>query len=322
MTALLTNNKEHTMFTRSTFSTIRKIGSRILAIILVLGFLGAALPAGSALAQGSNCQETYTVKSGDWLVKIAANYDGIIWSDIATANNIKAPSYVIFVGQKLCIPKPGTVGTGGTGGTGGITGSTGTGATISFDVLSGARLEVTVENAQSKSFYFVKVDDTKQASLTWFKIGTLSTGSDRDAEKTFNLPDDLEKATNFNICLKNTATDDLLCNNPSMTKLADKSDDDDDDDDDEFTGTFTVDWEGDDITIETDDFPEDEVFNVRVSELGSGALDFTIVGKLEVDDDPSDTYTYDLDGDLEDADEIRVCLKNTDTDAQKCVDLD
>jgi LysM repeat protein len=311
------------MLNRSTTNAIQKIGSRVFAVLLVLAFLGAAFPTGAAVAQGSNCQETYTVKSGDWLTKIAANYDDIIWSDIATANNIKGPNYVIFVGQKLCIPKPGTTGSGGTGGTGGITGSTGTGATISFDVLSNGKLEVTVENAQSRSFYFVKVDDTKQARLEWFKIGTLGTGSDRDAEGSFNLPDDLEKATSFNICLKNTATDDLLCNNPSMTKLADKSsDDDDDDDDDEFTGTFTVDWEGDDITIETDDFPEDEVFNVRVAELGSGSLDFTVVGKLEVGDDPSDSYTYDLDGDLEDADEIRVCLKNTDTDAQKCVDLD
>jgi hypothetical protein len=289
---------------------------------LILAFLGASFPAGAALAQSSNCQETYTVKSGDWLTKIAANYDDIIWSDIAEANNIEGPSYIIFVGQKLCIPKPGTTGTGGTGGN---TGATGTGAVISFDLLSGDRIEVSVENAQSKSFYFVKLDDTKQSKLEWYKVGTLSTGSDRDAEGTFNLPDDLEKATDFNICLKNTANDDLLCNDSSLTRIdVDKDDDDDDDDDeDEWQGTFTVDRDNDEITIETDDFPEDNTYNVRVADAEDTPLVFTVIGKLNTEDDGSDTYTYDLDDeDLEDADVLRVCLKNTDNDLVRCVDVD
>jgi hypothetical protein len=110
-----------------------------------------------------------------------------------------------------------------------------------------------VDNAQARAFYFVKLDDTKQSRYEWYKVGTLRTDSSRDGEATFTLPDDLARATGFNICLKNTATDDLLCNNSSLTKLADRSDDDDDDDDKDakFRGTFTVSRQSGRITIET-----------------------------------------------------------------------
>lgn len=46
---------------------------------------------------------TYTVKSGDTLAKIAAKYSGVTYQAIATLNGLKAP-YTIFVGQKLRIP--------------------------------------------------------------------------------------------------------------------------------------------------------------------------------------------------------------------------
>lgn len=48
--------------------------------------------------------ETYTVKSGDYLVKIGRKL-GIKWQEIATINNIKSP-YIIKVGQVLKLPIP------------------------------------------------------------------------------------------------------------------------------------------------------------------------------------------------------------------------
>lgn len=49
---------------------------------------------------------TYTVKSGDTLAKIAAQYPQMTYRKIADANGIKAP-YTIYVGQKLTIPVTG-----------------------------------------------------------------------------------------------------------------------------------------------------------------------------------------------------------------------
>jgi LysM repeat protein len=298
---------------------VKKIGSKLLAVILILAFLGASLPAGSVKAEvaADDCQETYTVKSGDWLTKIAANYDGVSWSDIATANNIKGPSYTLFVGQKLCIPKRGSTGTGSTGGT---TGSTGTGARITFEKRSNNRLVVTVTNAQARAFYFVKVDDTKQSRLEWFKLGTLRTNANREGEATFTLPDDLSRATDFNVCLKNTANDDLLCNNASLTRLSGKSSSGSSDSTTRFTGTFKVTRQSGRITIETTSFPRNNFYNVRVAEIKAGMPVFTKIGTLRTGSDTSGTYRYELTSTFDKARTLRVCLKNTETDAVSCVD--
>lgn len=46
----------------------------------------------------------HTVKKGEYLRKIAKQY-GVKWKDIAKANGVKAPLYIIKEGQKLIIPK-------------------------------------------------------------------------------------------------------------------------------------------------------------------------------------------------------------------------
>jgi LysM repeat protein/uncharacterized protein YvpB len=48
---------------------------------------------------------TYTVRSGDYLSKIAREYD-VAWQDIAVLNNLSYP-YLVYAGQKLKIPGAG-----------------------------------------------------------------------------------------------------------------------------------------------------------------------------------------------------------------------
>jgi len=52
----------------------------------------------------SDAHGTYTVKEGDTLAKIAANYEGVSYEDIAKANGIVNVN-MILVGQELTIPK-------------------------------------------------------------------------------------------------------------------------------------------------------------------------------------------------------------------------
>ena len=47
-------------------------------------------------------QFVHTVRAGETLFILALRY-GVVWTDIATANEIEAP-YVIFPGQQLVIP--------------------------------------------------------------------------------------------------------------------------------------------------------------------------------------------------------------------------
>src|SRR6056297_1463393 len=51
----------------------------------------------------SNSHGMYTVKEGDTLAKIASNYEGVSYQDIADANNISNVD-LILVGQELVIP--------------------------------------------------------------------------------------------------------------------------------------------------------------------------------------------------------------------------
>lgn len=53
-----------------------------------------------------SAEETYEVKGGDSLSKIASHYEGVSWQDIFEANKdqIKDPN-MIHPGQKLRIPK-------------------------------------------------------------------------------------------------------------------------------------------------------------------------------------------------------------------------
>lgn len=56
----------------------------------------------SSLSKQQKCI-THTVKKGDTLYKLGVKY-GVDWKEIAKVNNVKAPKYIIKVGQELVIP--------------------------------------------------------------------------------------------------------------------------------------------------------------------------------------------------------------------------
>lgn len=298
------------MFNRFIKTKTLRLSGRLLGGLLVLAVLGAFLPQSSALAAvDAACQDTYTVKSGDYLSKIAALYDGVSWLDIAEANDLKSP-YVLTVGQKLCIPA--RAGSGSSGGSGTSTGGS---SRITVKKSSG-KLTVTVSNLQSKATYFVKLDDADKRAYEWFKVGVLRTGSDKAGDGTYTLPDELKKTTDFNVCLKNTANDDLFCNNAALSRVGE---DDDDDDRSSKKGSFTVTRLSDRIVINTSRFPEDSFYNVKVAKTGKAAPTYYKIGVLRTGDDSSGRYTYELPEQLEDADNLTVCLKNLKTDDVNCV---
>jgi LysM repeat protein len=68
----------------------------------------ASIPAAvsAAPAGTSSGPQTYTVQPGDRLASIASQFN-VSWPDIATANNLTDPN-IVYVGQTLVIPAPGT----------------------------------------------------------------------------------------------------------------------------------------------------------------------------------------------------------------------
>ncbi len=61
-----------------------------------------ALNLGELIKNGLISMNTYTVRAGDMLWKIAQNY-GVKWEDLATANGLKNPN-LIMPGQELLVP--------------------------------------------------------------------------------------------------------------------------------------------------------------------------------------------------------------------------
>jgi LysM repeat protein len=264
----------------------------------------------SAAAQ-SRCQDTYTVQYGDYLIKIAAEYEGINFLDIAMANDLEAP-YTLTFGQKLCIPKK-TASTSTGGSTTSITSS-------NFTLRKqGSKLRVSVEDLQRTETYFVKVDDAGKSGLEWFKVGRLTTDRNREGKGTYSLPDKLAGASALTVCLKNVVTDDVICSNPAMTRYVEE-DEDDEDNTDKATFTATR-LAGGRIMISTSRFPKDSFWLVKVRVWGGDIQNWSEVGMLRTRDDSAADYIYYLPSRLVDEHNLYVCLKNQSTSEAKCVGI-
>lgn len=271
---------------------------------ILLLFSSAPAPA----AAQSRCQDTYTVQYGDYLVKIAAEYEGITFLDIARANDLEAP-YTLTFGQKLCIPEK-TV----SGSTGGTTTSI---TSSNFSLRKqGSKLRVSVEDLQRNEIYFVKVADAGRSSLEWFKVGLLATDGNREGQGTFSLPDKLADATALTVCLKNVVTDDVICSDPGLTRYVEEDEDEDSSEKATFTAARLA---GGRIMISTSRFPKDSFWLVKVRVWGGDIQNWSEVGRLRTRDESAADYIYDLPSRLVDEHNLYVCLKNQVTSEAKCV---
>jgi hypothetical protein len=182
----------------------------------------------------------------------------------------------------------------------------------------GTRLTVTVEDAQKSSTYYVKVDDANKSGYTWSKIGVLETDKYSDGEDTFTLPTTLRKVTDFNVCLKNTQNDDLLCSVSILTVIR-SSEDEDEDEASADAGTFKVTRDGDYVTIKTTAFPTKTAYFVKAAKKTAGSPTWYMLGDLKTKSSSSKSYTYKLPKQLRDVDDLNVCLKNSVTNKLSCV---
>lgn len=292
----------------------RALGLLLAMTIIVASAPPSAMAASFAEATDAACKETYTVKSGDYLLKIADAYD-VDWRDLAEANDLKSP-YVVFVGMKLCIPAKSGSGS-GSGSSGGTT--SGSSGKASFSaVKSQNSLVITTSSFPTKSTYYVKVDDARNNRLEWHKIGTLSTGKESAVKETFKLPDELRNSNSFLVCLKNVYSDAQICNNPNYNRDSTKSGSSDSDAKASWKGTFTADIVGKSIEIETSKFPTNSFFFVRADNASVKALEWHRIGTLRTGKNASVTQSFSLPEQLEKASRITVCLKNIVNDTVAC----
>lgn len=162
----------------------------LLSLLLALSVLAATLPQ-PAVAQSLPCADTYRVKAGDNINRIARKYKLPV-ARLAAANGLTEP-YDLTTGQQLCIPErletnPDIVFT----------------ATIT---ATGVGIDAT--NLRKQVLYYVRVreDDTQKLQ----KIGSVRSDNTGVIDERVQLPKSLQNKQFLTVCLKNAFTDTVLC---------------------------------------------------------------------------------------------------------------
>jgi LysM repeat protein len=187
-------------------SHFTKVFHRGIVLLVLVAMLAVYLPqpALAATPAKTSCSERYTVKLGDTLSSIATAFK-VKLADLIEANNLKEP-YIIYVGQKLCIPKVEKPANSGTSDKSGNTKAVNFSVTYIGDVvtLSGSGF------SKGETFK-VKADNAKVEGTKWYVLGTLKTRSSTSFKVAFTLPKDLKGASMLTVCIKNQVTDVLAC---------------------------------------------------------------------------------------------------------------
>lgn len=178
------------MLNKSAFS---RFFTYTLSALLVLAFVLSAVPQSVQAATDERCEDTYTVKEGEKIWRIAKNH-GMSAFKIAKANGLEFP-YPVTAGMKLCIP---------------YTSESASTVAFSASVDAGDN-EVVLDGSGFKKqrtfFVRVRLNDSSK----WYKLGHTVTDRDGDLDDSFDLPKDLRKAPVVTVCLKDSVSDALSC---------------------------------------------------------------------------------------------------------------
>jgi LysM repeat protein len=195
------------MYENTKKSPTKKFALFGLSILMVMALLAVSLPLQKASAQ-TTCSTYHTVVSGETLSSIATQYNTTV-AAIAEANDLKEP-YVIFVGQRLCIPgsavAPTATGTSGT--------TTPTGPTIKVESLPGFYwVTVGISGFPAKTSYYVRLTNGPTGMNNPIKLGTVRTDKAGAATRTFIVPRSYWETDFARVCVKNPLTDQVYCVN-------------------------------------------------------------------------------------------------------------
>jgi LysM repeat protein len=275
-----------------------------LSILLLAGALllvGAAPAAGvgsaSAEIAAATCASQYQVKSGDTLTKIA-NAHNVTLTELANANSLKYP-YTIYVGETLCIPKPGS----GTSAT--PIPSTNSNFTAT---VSGDKLTINVKNFVKNTIFFVRVRPAA-GNYSYIKIGMLTTNNNGVGKATITLPTNaLIKASQLSVCLKNFDNSKLTCTVSQKGGTTTS------------TGiSFSVTLSGGKLVFSGKGLPANRMYFVRVNPTADRSpAGWDKIGDVRANANGVLSQSLNLPNKYLSANLLHVCLKDVVTDALTC----
>lgn len=178
-------------------STRMKITTLFLSSLLLLAMLATSLPqsalaAPADVAYPTECSDTYTVKPGDTIYKVARIFKVKVW-ELAKANELTKP-YLLTPGTKLCIPEQYTPPSK---------------LKLSIVVKSG-KITITGKNFPDSRKYYVRIRPTGTFNA-WTKLGWTASDSKGNISATFLVPPALKNTLYVTVCLKDSVSNFPYC---------------------------------------------------------------------------------------------------------------
>jgi LysM repeat protein len=273
-------------------------------LFTVLLGLTAASPA-SALAAVDGCVQTHTVVSGEYLTKIATQYN-TSWLTLATLNKLEDAN-LIYPGQVLCISTGGTTTTPPP-----VTGSVRVYAASAVEdkavTLKGKTLDI-------NSSYTVYLSNYKLTTYIDTLVGTAKTDASGNFTQSFTIPKNLFDVALIRVTLVNSRGDKAAhwFTNTTGSVVGGIG---------SAAITVTLDEvkEGDWVKITASNLPANVTFQVFVAKGDStGSI---LVGQVSSSSGGKVTATFDLPSEYEGRTKLEVQLKNDSVNMSVIKDFD
>jgi lipoprotein NlpD len=166
-------------------SNIKRFSILFVAVLMVAGMAASAVRPAQA-ASLLSCHQYHTVQRGEYLVKIARQYD-TTWQELAEINQIRSP-YRIYSGQQLCVEASGSST---------VIPNTGS-TTVSKGTIKGAQVYASkvVEDRYATIRGVYLPADTRfevffskpGARAVYYRVGTALSDEDGELKATFDIP--------------------------------------------------------------------------------------------------------------------------------------
>lgn len=280
---------------------------KVISILVGLFIVFSVLGFGAHNVQAATCTKYHTVKSGEWLAKIARNY-GVSWKYLAEINNLSNPSK-IYPGQKLCISMD----------TSSAPPSGQTGQLPIFFISAVQRdvnVTITTSYFQANAVYQVRMGPYGTQGVNGIKVSQWNSGSGGTQSPVFNIPDQLKGSSKIAIRLealsgaKNYAYNWFYNNTTSGGSSG--------------TGgaapipgysgipTFSISAvvRNSSVTITTKNFPPNLAFDVLMGPMGSRGINGVKVGTLNSATGGSITASYSIPAQFSGSYQIAIRTQN------------
>lgn len=279
---------------------LKKLSLALVAFATLFGMFAATIAPASA-ATIPNCTQWHVVQSGDYLSKIAVQYNTTV-SKLIEINALDNPN-LIYVGQSLCV----SVSSNGSGTPAPTLPNTSSGIRI-YATSVKEDLSVTLQGKAltANTAYTIYLSNYKLSQGTNYLLATVTTTNDGSFAGTYTLPSKLKDVSKIKIVVLNSAGDTASnwfynlttnsntggINSPVLT-----------------LSVLSV-KEGKTVKIQASNLLPGLTYQVTMGKTGTAGVDGIVVGTIKSTSGGSVTVTFDIPEDLANRSKLDLRVEN------------